>query len=85
MQRDALKNLEVHKTLEEVESFSGGEEGRRQQHYDHVPVVYTPPDEGKRPYKDSPAVYINVALLFRQHVRSINCQYYTTQPRLHNE
>ena len=70
-QRHALKTLEV-------ESFSGGEEGGRQQHYHHVPVVYTP-DKGKRPYKDSPSVYINNPL-YRRHVRSINCQFYTTQP-----
>jgi hypothetical protein len=78
VQKDVLKNLEFYKTLE-VESLCGGEEGRQEQ-YVHVPVVYTP-DGGKRPYKDSPVVYINAAL-FRQRVRSINCQYYTTQPRL---
>ena len=74
--RDALKNLEVHKTLE-VESFLEGQEGEQQPLFVHVPVVYTP-DQGNRPYKDSPIPYINAAF-FRQAIRSVNCMFYTTQ------
>jgi len=97
--RDALVNLQDHKTLE-VESLYFGEIQQQQQLLEQqpvqqqqemepqqvqqqqqleqpVPVIYTP-NQGNRPYKDSPIPYINAAS-FRQAIRSVNSKFYTTR------
>jgi len=73
--RKALKNMEEFKTREVQSLYAEAV----QQDNDHVvvPVVYTPHEGKRRPYKDSPIPYLN-APLFRQAVRSNNCMFYTT-------
>jgi hypothetical protein len=52
-------------------------------HHQQVPVVYTP-FRGKRPYKNTPTVYVNV-LAFREHVANERKQSLQLYNKAHNQ